>query len=130
MANDVAVTEGSGPKKMKTREASSNIHFQGTDVAPYVPTSTGAPVNFSATGTATGKSGGGTFTFPAGTTHVLLSITTADVMFTEDGSTTPTSSVGTRLPAGSLVELGLAMNLNFIGVGGTAVIGASPRKYV
>jgi hypothetical protein len=128
MADNVGVTPGSGAT-MRSRDTGS-AQVQNVDVAPMVPTSTGAPINFTLTTAASGKSGGGTFTLPAGTTHVLISVTAQDVTVTEDGATTPTASVGARIPAGSLVELALASSLNFFPVASGAAVCLTPRKYV
>lgn len=128
MADNVGVTPGTGAT-MRSRDTGT-AQIQNIDVAPMVPTPTGVPSNFTLTTTASGKSGGATFTLPAGTTHVLVSVTGQDVTVTEDGATAPTATVGLRIPAGSIVELPLALNLNFFPVASGAAVCLVPRKYV
>lgn len=130
---DVA-TATHGVVPLRARDADgAGKQAQKVDVAPWVPATTGVAVRITVTtATPTGKSGaaGGQFTFAAGTTHVVIAVEGNTVNMTEDGSTTPSSIAGIPLPAGFIGEWPLAMNLNFIAIGGSATLTLLPRKYV
>jgi hypothetical protein len=128
MADNLTTTPGAGAT-VRARDTGTAL-VQVNDVYPGVATITGAPVSFTVGSTATGKSGGATFTLPAGTTHVRCSVVTDAVKFTEDGSTVPSATVGNLLTVGTYIELDQAMALNFIRVTSDASVTLSPRKYV
>jgi hypothetical protein len=69
-----------------------------------------------------------TITIPSGATHALVTVSTAAVNFTEDG-TTPTTTSGLRLPDGFIGELALPQALKFIRVTLDAVVNITYRKY-
>lgn len=132
MADDaLTVIDASGTTRtLRSRDVGSGKQGQKIDVGPWVPTPTGAPVTFTVASTASGVDGGGTYNIPDDTTHVIITVEAFPIRITEDGTTAPTATLGLLLPVGSIIEMGNARNLNYIGVGGTARVNLAPRKYI
>lgn len=99
------------------------VDYPSVDVAPLLPI-----VVAGAQYAQTVSTGVFTLTVPSGATHALLTISTNDVNFTEDGSS-PSATNGLRLPAGFVGELALPAPLKFTRVTADAVLNVSYRKY-
>jgi hypothetical protein len=99
------------------------VDYPTVDVAPLMPVVvSGAQYNLAVSTSVV------TLTVPSGATHALITVSTNDVNFTEDGST-PSATNGLRLPAGFVGELSLPQALKFIRVSADAVLNVSYRKY-
>jgi hypothetical protein len=127
--NNLDVDTGSkGRKVLASRDVGTDIQAQRIDVGPWRPT-TVATAEYSVDVLTSGVH---TMTLPATATHALISIDTAAVRFTDDGSTPTTGATGNGiyLAAGFIGELACPVALKFIAVSATAQLNISYRKYV
>lgn len=127
MANNelTVITAEGATKTLRSRDVGSSVQQQVVDVAPAVPTVVAsAQYNLSVSTAVV------TLTVPTGATHALLTVSDADVKFTEDSSS-PSSSNGLLLQDGFIGELALPYPLKFIRAGTVdAKLNVSYRKYV
>ncbi len=101
-------------------------------VVTEVPTVLASPNTLSVPTTAGGTllstiSGG----IPAGATHALMSVPAGggNIVYTEDGVTAPTTTVGLLVPAGDVAELTNLASINLISTSGSVLVYFSFRKY-
>lgn len=68
---------------------------------------------------------------PSGATHALMSVPAGggNITYTEDGATTPTSTIGILVPAGDVAELTNLANIQLIASAGTIAVYFSFRHY-
>jgi len=126
MADDVAITPGTGAAKMRAKELSSNIFAQVVAVLTTPPTVlTGNQTISLATGSDT------SLTVPTGATHALMTVDTGggDIRYWEDG-TSPSTSAGLLVPAGGAAELTNLASVKMRATTGTVAVNISYRKYV
>lgn len=130
----VVISDGVTAVGLASRDAgvggTAGRQAQRVDVAPWTHVATGETVAFTAGAAASGRSGGGSFTIPAGTTHVVIGVKGGNVRMTEFGTNPPTATTGIPLADGFLGEWALAFQLNFIAESGAPVVTLAPRKYV
>ena len=126
MADDVAVTAGAGPVKMRAKELASNIFAQVVAVLTTPPTVLAGNQTLSVV---TGSDS--TLTVPTGATHALMTVDTGggDIRYWEDGSS-PSTTAGLLVPAGGAAELTNLANVKMRATTGTAAVNVSYRKYV
>jgi hypothetical protein len=130
VADNTTYVDASGATRtLRTRDTGAGVQAEKVDVAPWVPTPTGDGIVVSVN--ALKKNGAG-FNLPAGTTHVLVTVKSGDVMWSET-ATDPTSTNGSGwLPAGSVEEFAWTGHLAFIQAdtsAGTPTIILAPRSY-
>jgi hypothetical protein len=127
MADNTQFKDGANTlQTLRTRDTGSSIQAEKTDIAPWVPTSTGPGITLTVSTVSIAP------TLPGGTTHVLITVQVGDVMWSEDGTAPTATSGGGWLPAGSVVEMGLAAALKFIRAStsaSAATLFFAPRKY-
>lgn len=124
MADDFTIATRDGDKDIRAVEATTGLYQPVNRVAPHMPSVvSGGQYN------QTVSSSVFTQTVPSGATHCLVTVSNADVNFTEDG-TTPTASSGLRLPAGFVGELAIPQALKFIRVTTDATVNITYRRYI
>lgn len=125
MADNITVTPGSGAT-MRTKELSAGVHAQTVMVVTMLPTVVAG--NQTLTVSTTPDT---TLTVPTGATHALMTVDTGggDIRYWEDGSS-PSTSAGLLVPAGSAAELTNLSSVKMRSTTGTAAVNISYRKYV
>lgn len=122
MADNYGFTPGTGASA-RSRNPSGTLHIPMVDVETAVPTVLAGFQNISVT---TAQS----LTVPTGATHALVTVDTGggNLRFRED-ATSPTTSVGLLVQAGSAAEWTNLANIRIISTSGSTVINVSYRKY-
>lgn len=123
--NELAVIVADGTTKVLRERDTGPGHAQMVDVAPWKPSVvSGAQYNLTVSTAVV------TLTVPSGASHALLTVSGADVRFTEDSSS-PSATNGLLLADGFIGELALPNALKFIRAGSVdAKLNVSYRRYV
>lgn len=111
-------------------QGSSSAFVLQVAVITAIPTALGHDV---ATATTTAAGLGTLVTIPANATHVRIDVASGggNLVYTIDGATTPTATLGEVIPAGAAGEIALAdlSDVTTRADAGTAAFSASFRRY-
>lgn len=113
-------------------QGSSSAFIMAVAVVTAIPTALGhSSGTASTTATALGSVSG--ITIPSGATHVRIDVASGggSLVYTIDGATTPTATLGEVIPAGEAGEIALAdlTQVKLRADTGTAAFSASFRRY-